>query len=253
MKLTIVTPVYNDPRVSRALDSILSQQYDGELELIVIDGGSDTPTLEVLERYRKYITVLVSEPDEGIYDAMNKGIRLATGEVVGILNADDRYYNSSVLKNVAEAFEDFDIDASYGDLVYVNAQDQIVRYWKSGYYHPLKIYFGWMPPHPTFFVRRRLYEKYGTFDLSFPIAADYELMLRFILRHGIRLAYIPRVLVRMAIGGESNRSLRNIIRANQEVWMAWRKNGLHFGYLVPLLKPTQKIPQFIRRPPRDAS
>ena len=195
----------------------------------------------------------MSEPGEGIYDAMNKGIRLATGDIVGILNADDRYSDPFVLKDVSVAMSDPSIDASYGDLVYVNAQDQLVRYWKSGYYHPLKFYFGWMPPHPTFFVRRRLYEKYGTFDLSFPIAADYELMLRFILKHGIRLAYIPRVLVRMAVGGESNRSLRNIIRANQEVWMAWRKNGLRFGYLVPFLKPAQKVLQFVRRPPRDTS
>lgn len=253
MKISIITPVYNDPRVSRALDSILSQKYEGDLEIIVIDGGSDQPTLRVLERYHHRINILVSEPDKGVYDAMNKGINLATGEVIGILNADDRYNDGQVLRDVATVMRGSQIDACYGDLVYVNSKDRVVRYWKSGAYQPIKFYFGWMPPHPAFFVRRRLYEKYGTFALSFPIAADYELMLRFILRHGIRLAYIPRVLVRMAIGGESNRSLRNIIRANQEVWMAWRKNGLRFGYLVPFLKPAQKIPQFIRRSPRDAS
>jgi len=247
MKLSIVTPVYNDPRISRALDSILSQQYEEELELIVIDGGSGAPTLNVLQRYRNHISILVSEPDKGVYDAMNKGIRLATGEVVGILNADDRYYDPFVLRDVANAFRDPKTDACYGDLLYVDSQDCIVRYWKSGRYHAHKFYFGWMPPHPTFFVRRHLYEQYGSFDLLYPIAADYELMLRLILRNRISLKYLPRVLVKMSLGGKSNRSLGNIIKANMEVWQAWRNNNLSFGYMVPLLKPAQKAVQFVRR------
>lgn len=248
MKISIVTPSYNDLRISRALDSVLTQEFDGDLELIVIDGGSQQPTLDVLKRYRQHIDVFISEPDQGVYDAMNKGIRLATGEVIGILNADDRYNDPFVLRDVAAVFKDPKVDACYGDLVYVDAQDRIVRYWKSGSYRPFKFYLGWMPPHPTFFVRRRLYEQYGGFDLSFPIAADYELMLRFILKHRISVKYIPRVLVRMTIGGKSNRSLGNIVKANIEVWHAWRKNGLHFGYFVPILKPAQKIVQFIQRP-----
>lgn len=247
MKLSIVTPVYNDPRISRALDSILFQQYEGEMELIVIDGGSTASTQGVLQRYGKHISILVSESDKGVYDAMNKGVRLATGDVVGILNADDRYYDSFVLKDVADAFRDPKTDACYGDLVYVDSQDRIARYWKSGQYYPLKFYFGWMPPHPTFFVRKYLYEQYGSFDLQYPIAADYELMFRLILKHRISLKYIPRVLVKMSLGGKSNRSLSNIIRANLEVWQAWRNNDLHFGYLVPLLKPAQKVVQFARR------
>lgn len=248
MKISIITPVYNDPRVSRALDSILSQKYEGDLEIIVIDGGSDQPTLDVFERYRHHINILVSEPDQGVYDAMNKGIRLATGEVIGILNADDRYNDDQVLRNVAAVMRDPQIDACYGDLVYVNSKDRVVRYWKSGIYRPIKFYFGWMPPHPTFFVRKRVYEQYGLFDLSFPIAADYELMLRFILKHKIHVKYIPRVLVRMALGGKSNRSLGNIVKANLEVWRAWKKNNLSFGYFVPILKPARKLVQFIYRP-----
>lgn len=247
MKLSIITPVYNDPRVSCALDSIISQQYINELELIVIDGGSGAPTLDVLKRYRNHITILVSEPDKGIYDAMNKGLRLATGDVIGILNADDRYYDRLVLKDVANAFRDLKADAIYGDLMYVDSQDCIVRYWKSGQYHPLKYYFGWMPPHPTFFVRRHIYEQYGGFDLQYQIAADYELMLRLIFKHQISLRYIPRVLTKMGIGGKSNSSLDNIIKANLEVWQAWKNNNLSFGYLVPLLKPAQKAAQFVRR------
>ena len=252
MKLSIVTPVYNDPRVSRALDSILAQKYNEDLEIIVIDGGSGRPTLEVLERYRQWIHILVSEPDRGVYDAMNKGIRLATGDVIGILNADDRYNDDQVLRDVASVMEDPKIDACYGDLVYVDAQDRVVRYWKSGSYRPIKFYFGWMPPHPTFFVRKRVYEQYGDFDLDFPIAADYELMLRFILKHRISVGYIPRVLVRMSVGGQSNRSLSNIVKANLEVWRAWRKNGLSFGFFVPVLKPARKVVQFIFRPNEKA-
>lgn len=247
MKLSIVTPVYNDPRISTALDSILCQQYEDDLELIVIDGGSGVTTLDVLERYRDLISILVSEPDKGIYDAMNKGIRLATGDVVGILNADDRYYDPVVLRDVVDAFRDPKTDACYGDLVYVNGQDRVVRYWKSGRYHPLKYYLGWMPPHPTFFVRKCLYEQHGSFDLQYTIAADYELMLRLILKHRISLKYLPRVLVRMSLGGKSNRSLGNIVMANQEVRQAWRNNNLSYGYLVPLLKPAQKMVQLVHR------
>lgn len=247
MKLSIITPVYNDPRISRALDSILCQQYEEELELIVIDGGSSTPTQDVLERYRDRISVLVSEPDKGIYDAMNKGIGLSTGDVVGILNADDRYYDPFVLRDVADAFRDPKTDACYGDLEYVDEKDHTVRYWKSGRYHPLKYYFGWMPPHPTFFVRKCLYDQYGSFDLRYAIAADYELMLRLIMKHRISPKYIPRVLVRMSLGGKSNRSLANIVKANLEVRQAWRNNGLSFGYLVPLLKPAQKVAQLVHR------
>lgn len=247
MKLSIVTPVYNDPRISRALDSILGQQYEGELELIVIDGGSGDPTLDVLQSYSNHITTLVSESDKGVYDAMNKGIRLATGDIVGILNADDRYYDSHVLRDVTDAFRDPKIDSCYGDLVYVDSRDRIIRNWKSGRYYPLKFYLGWMPPHPTFFVRKYLYEQYGGFDLRYPIAADYELMLRLILKQQISQKYIPRALVKMSLGGKSNRSPGNIIKANLEVWQAWRNNNLSFGYLVPLLKPAQKIMQFVRR------
>lgn len=248
MKISIITPVYNDPRVCRALDSILSQDYEGEPEIIVVDGGSTRSTLDVLERYRRHIAVLVSEPDRGVYDAMNKGIRLATGEVVGILNADDRYNDPLVLRDVATVLADNKVDACYGDLVYVDSKDRVVRYWKSGPYRPIRFYFGWMLPHPTFFVRRNVYEQYGYFDLNNPIAADYELMLRFLLKNKLSVRYIPRVLVRMSLGGKSNRSIGNIIRANIEVWRAWRKNNLRFGYLVPILKPARKWIQFVRRP-----
>jgi len=251
MKLSIVTPVLNDLRVGLALDSILSQQLDAELELIVIDGGSTDGTLNLLEEYRDHLSVLVSEPDEGIYDAMNKGIALATGDVIGILNADDRYYDNLVLNDIAQVFNDPDIDACYGDGVYVDGQDRIVRYWKSGPYRPAKFYLGWMPLHPTCFIRKRVYDRCGTFDQKYSIAADYELLLRLILINKISMKCLDRLLLRIAIGGRSSESLVNRIKGNIEVFQAWRSSNLafsYFGYLVPFLKPAQKVFQFVRRP-----
>ena len=246
MKISITIPVLNDLRVGRALDSVLSQQHEHELELIVIDAGSTDGTLEVLERYRKRIAVLVSEPDRGIYDGMNKGVGLATGDVVGILNADDRYSDPLVLRDVMDAFSREDVDACYGDLVYANEADEVVRYWKGGDRRNWRL--GWMPPHPTFFVRRRVYERYGAFDLRYPISADYELMLRLMLKHGVEVRYLARVLVDMAPGGNSGGSLSTIMKANLEVARAWRKNGLRGGVLAPVLKPTRKIFQIRSRP-----
>ena len=248
MKVSIVTPVFNDVRVGRALDSILSQQHDHDPELIVVDAASTDGTMEVLRRYRGQITTLISEPDNGIYDGMNKGIRHSTGDIVGILNADDRYADEYVLRDVAESFADESIQACYGNLVYVNHNDDIVRYWRTGDHGLRKWYWGWMPPHPTFFVRRSIYEEYGDFNLGFPIAADYELMLRLFVRQRIRVKYLDRVLVKMALGGESNSSISNIIKANSEVARAWRFNGLQGGYLVPFLKPASKILQYVGRP-----
>ena len=216
MKISIVTVVYNDRRVGHALDSILAQQHDAQLELIVVDGGSTDGTLEILQQYRTHITTLISEPDGGIYDAMNKGIAQATGDVVGTLNADDVYQNAQVLKDVVSVFQDPQVETCYGDLVYVNGKNQVVRYWWSGTYRRIKFYFGWMPPHPTFFVRRHLYDRYGAFDTRHHIAADYELMLRFILKNRVTPYYINRVLVRMTLGGKSNRAVS--LRPQETSW-----------------------------------
>ena len=251
MKISIVTPVFNDHRVGRALESVLSQRHDHELELVVVDAGSTDGTLDILNRYADSVSTLISEPDKGIFDGMNKGVRRATGDVVGILNADDRYADEFVLRDVMDALSDENVDACYGNLVYVNDKDEVTRYWKSGEYRASKWRWGWMPPHPTFFVRRSLYERYGAFDLEFPIAADYEFMLRLFLKRRIRVKYLDRVLSLMAQGGESNGSLSNVVRANAEVARAWRHNNLSGGLLVPFLKPASKLFQFAAKPAKS--
>ena len=243
---TIVTPVYNDPRVKRTLKSILNQQNAPSTEIIIVDGGSMDRTTDILQDHRHEIDILIQEPDRGVYDAMNKGIQQASGEVIGILNSDDYYSDNYVLRDVASRLKETGADTCYGDLVYIDEDGSPLRYWESGKYHSKRFYFGWMPPHPTFFVKKKTYEEWGGFDLDFTIAADYELMLRFLLKYGVATAYIDRVVVRMAIGGQSNKSITNIIKANWEVRQSWKKNELRGGALVPILKPLRKMSQFQR-------
>ena len=250
MKISIVTPVFNDPRVGRALDSVFGQRHNHTLEAIVIDGGSHATTLDVLERYRPRLSVLESEPDGGIYEGMNKGIQRATGDVIGILNADDRYAHANVLRDVMDIFERHDgVQVCYGSMVYVDDAGNACRYWRAGANVRYKWYIGWRPPHPAFFVRRHVYEAHGLFNLDYRIASDYEMQLRLLFMHRLVSIYIDQVLVHMAPGGNSNKSLRNIVRANLEVRRAWLSNGLRGGLLVPVLKPIRKFPQFLRRPP----
>lgn len=243
-RLSIVTAVYNDPRVGRALGSIRAQRNVEDVEVIVIDGGSRRETLDVLDEHRDAIDVLVSEPDRGIYDAMNKGVARASGDVVGILNADDRYADDRVLRDVTQAFEDPQTDASYGDVRLVDDGGEVVRHWRAGAFSRAKIYLGWMPPHPGFFVRRALYQRHGGFRLDLPIAADYEHQLRLFLSHDARPTYIPRVLVDFTVGGKSSGSWRKVLDGNLQVREAWRANGLRGGLFAPALKPLQKLPQY---------
>jgi len=244
MKISVITPVYNEPRIRYTLESILSQRGVSEIEIVVVDGNSTDETSSIIEEYADSIDVLIREPDEGVYDAMNKGIKNATGDIVGILNADDRYQDDSILQSVIEAFETTEADLCYGDLVYVDDDDEVVRHWVSGTYRPRRFYYGWMPPHPTVFVKNEVYDRYDTFDLDFSIAADYELLLRLLLRHNLSATYIDDVLIRMATGGKSNESPMNVLKANVEVYKSWKKNGLSGGVHVPILKPLRKIPQF---------
>ena len=250
MKVSIVTTVYNDVRVARALDSVFAQRYGGEIESVVVDAASTDGTKDVLARYAPRLAVCISEPDDGLYHGMNKGIALATGDIVGILNADDRLADADVLATVAGAFERHpDVDVCYGDIVYRRDDGSFGRYWRSGRSSRLKWRLGWRPPHPAFFVRRNVYERYGAFVPDLPIAADYELQLRLLMLHGLRFTYIDRVLAHMAPGGIAQRSLRNIVQANLECASVWRRHRLHGGLLVPLLKPARSLWQSLQREP----
>jgi glycosyltransferase involved in cell wall biosynthesis len=200
----------------------------------------------IVRAYGNSISRVISEPDEGIYDAMNKGIKAASGDIIGILNSDDFYHNEQVLSDIVNAFENDDADAVYGDLVYVGKNDtnKIIRYWKPNPYNPGDFLKGWHPPHPSFFVKKEVYAKYGVFDRSFGVSADFELMLRFVEKYKIKIKYLPKLLVRMRVGGESNRSLRNIIQGNINCIRAFKKNGLKIGIFYPLTRLLPKISQF---------
>lgn len=247
--LTVVTPAFEAGSVlGDCLGSVAAQTLP--CEQVVVDGGSRDRTVEVARGF-PHVGAVISEPDRGVYDAMNKGIRAATGEVVGILNADDLYAGPGVLERVAEVFGDGEVEACYGDLVYVDGVgdgSRVVRYWRSGTFRPERMRWGWMPPHPTFFVRRRVYEEHGLFDLGLGSAADYELMLRFLLRQRIEIAYLPEILVCMRVGGVSNASLRARLWANRMDRQAWRVNGLRPFPWTLALKPMRKIPQWWQRP-----
>lgn len=246
MKISIVTVVRNNRQVSEALDSILAQKTRHEIEMVVIDGASTDGTREILERYRERLGYFISEPDKGIYHAMNKGLSAATGEIVGILNSDDFYASDQVLETVGNAFVEGQTDAVFGDLVYVDAQNtsRVVRYWRGLDYKKGAFRNGWHPPHPTFFVRRDLYKIHGLFDLSFKLAADFELMIRYIEKEHVRPTYIPVLMVKMRLGGASNKSLSNMVKANVEDWRAFKKNGIFVTPFYYVAKGFSRFGQF---------
>ncbi len=252
MWISIITAVRN--RKDTLMDTVksLCHQTLERVEHVIIDGMSIDGTQEVIrECGRLYGGARklrwVSEPDRGIYDALNKGIRLASGDIVGVLHADDFYAHNRVLETVLDVFEKEKVDSCYGDLIYVDKKDPetVVRYWKASGYSRGRLKNGWMPPHPTFFVRREIYERYGFYNLDLGSAADYELMLRFLFRYEISCAYIPEVMVKMRTGGASNASLRNRIRANLMDRKAWKVNGLKPYPWTLWVKPLRKLPQFL--------
>ena len=248
MKVSIITVCLNSEKtIENTIQSVLFQSYKN-IEYIVIDGNSTDNTKSILDKYADFISTVVSEPDKGLYDAMNKGLKLATGDVIGILNSDDLYKDLFVVEKVIKQFDE-QADAVYGDIVYVDKNDitRIVRYWRSGLFKRYKMKFGWMPPHPAFFVRRTIYERYGEFNTAFKNSADYELMLRLIYKHRITVVYLSEILVYMREGGQGNASIKNRLRANKEDRLAWSANGLKPPFMLRLLKPLRKLPQFILR------
>jgi glycosyltransferase involved in cell wall biosynthesis len=247
MKVSIITITYNSAEtIEDTIQSVLSQDYPN-IEYIIVDGASKDRTLEIIKKYKDSISNVVSERDKGIYDAMNKGVALATGDVIGILNSDDFYSDNTVISDIVRTISTANSDACYADLVYVDrtATDKVIRSWKSGEYRHGDFLRGWMPPHPTFFVKRDVYLTHGAYSLDLRSAADYELMLRFIHKHGISVAYLPRVITKMRAGGQSNVTLKNRWRANQEDRLAWKMNGLQPGFLTLVRKPLSKLIQYI--------
>lgn len=249
MKISLITVAYNsEETIEETILSVLAQK-NVDLEYIIIDGGSNDNTISIINKYKEDIDIFLSEKDNGIYDAMNKGIQLANGEIIGILNSDDVFASSSVLSQVITLFEKSNADALYGDLVYVDRYDlnAIKRKWISGEYAKGDFIKGWMPPHPTFYVKKEVYDKYGIFNLNFTSAADYEIMLRFIHKNEIGIVYLPIVMVKMRQGGKSNASITNRLKANREDKKAWEVNGLKPGPFTLIRKPISKLTQFLKK------
>lgn len=247
LKVSVITVCFNAAEtIENTIESIRSQTHP-DVEYIIVDGGSTDETLAIIAQNRDVITVLITGPDDGMYDAANKGIDCASGEIVGMLNADDFYADKDVLKDVVNSFAS-GTDCVYGDLHYVDRKhpQKIKRRWVSGLYDRKKFLMGWMPPHPTFFIRKSAYDMYGMFRREFISAADYELMLRMLYRFSLQPVYIARVLVKMRVGGKSNVSIANRIRANREDRRAWTMNGLRAAWYTLYLKPLSKIGQYLK-------
>jgi glycosyltransferase involved in cell wall biosynthesis len=253
MRISIVTVCYNSVEtLGDTVQSVLGQA-GVDAEHVIVDGGSTDGTAELVAGYNGQIAKFISEPDEGIYDAMNKGLRMATGEIVGCLNADDVYADDQVLCEVADAIQSQGLDAVYGDLLYVRRDDgeKVVRYWKAGPYLPGAFRVGWVPPHPTFFCRRELFEKFGYYDPQYRIAGDFELMLRLMVKSRSRTGYIQRPLVRLRVGGRAN-TIRGRLCGNREILHAFAANGLRPSAGLFVRRPLARLGQLARRPREGA-
>ena len=248
MKVSIITATYNSSKtIVDTLHSLESQSYKN-IEYIIVDGASKDNTLEVIEHNCSRVSRIISEPDKGIYDALNKGIKAATGDIVGFLHSDDLFAYPEAVEDIVATFKKNKTQAVYGDLEYVSKDDtsSIVRFWKSGDFSYGKLRNGWMPPHPTFYMKRDCYNSFGLFDLDFKIAADYDSLLRYLWTNNVSLSYLPSVIIKMRVGGTSNRSLKNIYLKMKEDIKALKNNRISWPQAV-LIKNASKIPQFFRR------
>jgi glycosyltransferase involved in cell wall biosynthesis len=249
MKISIITVVYNNEKtIKDAMQSVLGQTYKN-IEYVIIDGKSKDNTVELINDYKENLGYFISENDYGLYDAMNKGIRASTGDVIGILNSDDLYQDSGVIAAVMEQFNnDPKLDILYGNMVYVKRDDtnRVVRNWKSKTYYNRFFENANVPPHPALFVRSKVYKEAGLFDLDYKIAADYEFMLRIFKNHKFNSKYFNRLMVRMRLGGASNASLSSVIKQNKEVLNAWKKNNLKSPFFLMPLRVLKKLTQFLK-------
>ena len=233
-KISIITVCFNSEKtIKKTLKSIQNQKYN-KIEHVIIDGKSNDKTISIVKKFQ-HIKKIISEKDHGIYDAMNKGLKIASGDIVGFLNSDDFYASSNVLNLVNKTFnQDPKLEACYADLVYIHPNDayKVLRYWKSNKFVKGSFSKGWSPPHPTFFVRSSIYKKFGNFNLNYKIASDIDLMMRFIEVKKIKTHYISKVLVKMRSGGVSNRSLKNVLKLNQEILISLNENNLPYNFLL---------------------
>lgn len=248
MKISIITVSLNSAKtVEKTILSVLEQTYDN-IEYIIIDGNSMDDTICIIKKYENNIFKFVSESDEGLYDAMNKGIRLAKGDIIGFVNSDDILASPEILENISKIIEEENVDGVYGDLVYIDREDatKVIRYWKSKKFNSSLLNKGWMPPHPTLFLRKEVYQKHGYFNLNYKIAADYDLMLRIFSDNTLKFKYLPLLITKMRIGGMSNRSLINILRKSWEDFTAIKTNKISFPFWVLLKKNSSKLSQFFK-------
>jgi len=252
MKISIITATYNsEATLKSCMISVLHQSYKN-IEYVIIDGNSTDETLDLVKQHQlqfpKIKFKILSEIDNGIYDALNKGVQLATGDVIGFVHSDDVLASDSIVSKIAEVLKNSNVDGVYGDLEYVNKENtnNIIRHWKSKNFHPKLLKQGWMPAHPTLFLKREVYLKHGNFDLSYKIAADYDFMLRVLKDQSLKFSYIPEVITKMRVGGASNRSLKNIIQKTKEDYRAIRSNNIGDWFSI-LIKNISKIKQFISK------
>jgi len=244
LKISIITVCHNaESTIKDCIESVKSQNYTN-LEYIVIDGGSTDKTINIVNNYAHYVNYFISEPDRGIYDAMNKGINLATGDIVGMLNADDYFADNSVLSNIADAFGKYNADIIYGDLDYINAKGLVVRKWRSGQISRRKLEFGWMPPHPTFYCKRYLFKQFGPYRLDYGTAADYELMIRYLYINKLTVHYLKKIIIKMKLGGKSNKNITARVKGMFFDLKAMRNNGIRLPFIALIVKPVRKITQY---------
>lgn len=248
MKISIITVCYNSEKhIKTAIESVINQTFNN-IEYIVVDGASKDKTVDIVKSYGDKITKFVSEPDKGIYDAMNKGFQMATGDYLAVINSDDFYISNDAIESVVNELNKKQTDSLFADLIYVeeNNTDKQVRYWKSNEFVKGSFKKGWHPAHPTFFVKNEVYKKYGYFDLSFKLAADFELMLRFLEKHQISSCYLSKPIIKMRLGGATNKNFKNIYNQNIECYRAFKVNQLPVSILYPLYRLLPKLIQFFK-------
>ena len=248
MIITLITATYNSyPNIQDTIQCIQEQTHKN-IEFIVVDGGSNDQTIDAVKE-SSIVSRYISEPDKGIYDALNKGVKMASGDIIGFVHSDDLLASPDILEKISKLFETKNVDGVYGDLLYVDKDDtnKTIRYWKSKPFTPGLLKKGWMPAHPTLFLKREVYEKHGLFNLDYQIAADYDFMLRILQDNELKFAYLPKIITKMRIGGASNRSLKNILQKSTEDYKAIKKNKIGFAPLVLFSKNISKLPQFFKK------